>query len=81
MNGDFIQGSVAEVERLWSKARGVLKGDDRPLSPFSFEAILFLRQNESFWDLNSIIQTVSALRSDKVQCRMEEDAEQEALHG
>ena len=79
INCEFIVGSVAEVERLWSKARALLRGDDRPLTLITFEAILFLRQNESFWDLTSVIEAMSEMRSNRVLQNLEEDEEQEAL--
>ncbi len=38
---DFIPGSVAEVERLWSLAKYVLMDHRRQMTPRLFEALVF----------------------------------------
>ncbi len=43
---NFILGSVAEVERVWSIAKYVLSEQRRGMTPQMFEAIMFLRYNE-----------------------------------
>ncbi len=42
---EFVIGSAAEVERLWSMARYTLTTTQSIMSPIVFEAILFLRMN------------------------------------
>ncbi len=43
INCDFILGSVAEVERLFSMAKYVMAENRRSLTPQLFEAIMFLK--------------------------------------
>ncbi len=45
----FILGSAAEVERLWSVAKNVLKDNRKSMTPLLFEALLFLKVNNSYW--------------------------------
>ena len=49
-NCDFILGSVAEVERLWSISKYVFRENRRSLTPQLFEAVMFLKVNQRFWD-------------------------------
>ena len=51
MNVDSICGSAAEVERLWSIAKYILTDQRKSMTPQMFEALLFLKINERFWDL------------------------------
>ena len=46
---DFILGSAAAVERLWSSAKHILSNERSKLKPLVFEAIMFLKYNERFW--------------------------------
>ena len=45
-NCDFILGSVAEVERLWSICDNVLNDHRNRMSPLLFECIVFLKINK-----------------------------------
>lgn len=74
MDCSFIIGSAVEAERLF------LTGDGRPVSPITFEAILFLQQNEDPWDLSTSAQAMSEARSERVQRRIDQDGEQIELH-
>ena len=49
VNRDFILGSVAEAERVWSVAKYILSEHRSSLTPRMFEALIFLRYNERFW--------------------------------
>ena len=53
-NVDFICGSAAEVERLWSLAKNVLTNSRSRLTPVLFETLLFLKVNEGYWDIHSV---------------------------
>ena len=44
-NVDFILGSAAVVERLWSIADRLIDGERNNTSPLLMEALLFLRSN------------------------------------
>ena len=47
-NCNFILGSAAEVERLWSVADRIIDGNRSSTSPLLMEAILFLKKTEGF---------------------------------
>jgi hypothetical protein len=58
INVDFILGSAAEVERLWSICKYILTNQQRKsLTPLLFEALTFLKVNKRFWNL-SMVQTI-----------------------
>jgi hypothetical protein len=48
-NCNFILGSAAEVERLWSESQWLLDRHRSNLDPKLFEAILLLRKNRDLW--------------------------------
>jgi hypothetical protein len=58
-NCDFILGSVAEVERLWSLARHVLTDTRVSTQVVNVEALLYLKINAALWDISDV---VSAMR-------------------
>ncbi len=76
VNCDFILGSAAEVERLWSVAKNILKDNRKSMTPLLFEALLFLKVNNSYWGLELVCEAVKTARSAKVKARIQEDAEQ-----
>ena len=61
INFDYILGSVAEVERLWSMARYVLQDQRTIMKPMNLEALLFLKVNSGFWDLRTVAQACKEL--------------------
>ena len=73
-NLDFILGSAAVVERLWSIADKLIDGNRNSTSPFLMEALLFLRENRSYWDLHLVCEAFNAIRSQIVTKKMEEEA-------
>jgi hypothetical protein len=61
-NPNFIVGSAAEVERLWSMA-GLIMTDKRySTTPMNFEAICFLKFNRKWWDMSTIARSVRAVQ-------------------
>ena len=51
----FIYGSVAEVERLWSIAKHILTNERKGMmEAASFEELIFLKLNRSFWDVHDV---------------------------
>ena len=62
-NVDFILGSNAEGERLWSKAKAVLEGRGK-MTPYLFESILFLWYNNRLWDAYVVEKALEAVRED-----------------
>lgn len=62
MNCDFILGSVAEVERLFSFYKYFLTQNRRSSTPQLFEAIVFLKLNERFWNSHIVRDDVNFAR-------------------
>jgi len=48
MNVDFICGSVAEVERLWSIAKHILSNSRLQMTPHLFETLIYLKINHEY---------------------------------
>jgi len=64
INCDFILGSVAEVERLWSTAKHILTEERRGMMhPIIFEALLFLKENHRLWGLEEIVDAETNRKS------------------
>lgn len=58
---DFIFESAAEVERVWITANYILSDVQSKLKPLIFEAILFLKYNESFGTINLWLKLFAVL--------------------
>ena len=54
MNVDFICGSAAEVERLWSIAKHILSSTRSRMTPHLLQALIFLKVNHEYWDCHSV---------------------------
>ncbi len=50
------------------------------MTPLLFEAVLFLKVNNSYWGLELVCEAMKTARSAKVKARIEEDAEQAEIH-
>ena len=72
-NCDFILGSAAEVERLWSIATNVLTDERKKMSPLMLEAVLFLRVNCRLWDVQTVKQALHMSRNERIDRKIEED--------
>jgi hypothetical protein len=57
----FIMGTSVIVERLFSKCEQVMTTDRRRMHPRLFEAIVFLRENCSWWDEVTVQEMVAGL--------------------
>lgn len=77
INCDFILGSDAEVERLWSISKYVLTESRRSMTAQLFEAIVFLKVNESFWGTQSVSEASHLARSTRANARIEAHEAQE----
>jgi hypothetical protein len=78
VNCNFIYGSTATVERLWSVAKGILTCQRSSMMLMMFETLLFLRTNSHFWDRTLILKAIKKTQSDKVaQCIADDEAQQE----
>ena len=53
-NADFITGSAAEVERLWSICKYISILLHKRLTLILFEAFLFLKINPEYWDIQTV---------------------------
>lgn len=70
MNTNFILGSVAEVERMWSTAKNILSDKRMRMSPVLLEAILFLKLNAGYWSQDDVCEAMAASVSDQVHSRL-----------
>ena len=77
MNSDFILGSAAEVERLWSIATNVLTDERKKTSPLMLEAVLFLRINSRLWDVQTVKQAVHMSRNERIDQKIQEENAQD----
>jgi len=55
----WISPTTVSVEQLFSKCSNVMKCDRRKMHPRIFEAIVFLKENESWWDVNLVQQMIA----------------------
>lgn len=77
INCDFVFGSCAEVERLWSIAGYILTDNRKHMAPQLFEALIFLRMNERLWDDEMVLKAVHAAKSKGAErrkaCELQEE--------
>ena len=71
LNVNFICGSAAEVERLWSICKYILTVNRTRRSPILLEAILFLRINRSFWDVKLVQETYDNTKEEERNARLQ----------
>jgi hypothetical protein len=64
INCDFILGSAAEIERVWSAAERVLTNDRFSTHPVLLEAILFLRFNQKYWTKCTVCQAIKLVQKE-----------------
>lgn len=77
---NFIYGSVAEVERLWSIAKHILTNERKGMmEAASFEELIFLKLNRSFWDLQDVARADirRQQQNDVVEVNSSSEAEEE----
>ena len=55
INCDFIMGSAAIVEQLWSKGGCVYTSRRFGMSPMVFEMIMFLKENADLWKIDNVV--------------------------
>ena len=58
---NYIGGSAVEVERLWSEAKFVLTAHRAKMSPIVFEALIFLKFNQQYWDIFTVQRAYSTV--------------------
>ena len=69
VNCDFILGSAAEVERVWSRAELILTKKRFRLAPIVLEAVMFLKLNYKHWDKNTVALAMRNVSSQLAQDR------------
>ncbi len=62
---NFILGSVAEVERVFSFAKYVLSDNRRCMTPQPFQALMFLKINSRFWDAALVEEAIGEARKER----------------
>jgi len=72
INCDFILGSAAEVERLWSTCKYILCENRMRLSPQLFEALVFLKVNSRLWDAQMVSEATYSARINRASARLSE---------
>jgi hypothetical protein len=70
VNCNFIYGSAAKVEWLWSIAKTILSSNRASMSPLVFESLLFLRVNRRFWDIKTVTEAYANARSNAKSDRL-----------
>ena len=74
-NLDYIGGSAAKVEQLWSEAKFVLTAHCDKISPIFFEALMFLRFNQQYWGIFTVQRAYSTVikesRAERLSKRIE----------
>ena len=79
INVDYICGSAAEVERLWSLCKYILTNTRSRMTPNLFEALVFLKVNHDHWDASSVqlayTHATKDSQSEKVGTMINEDDE------
>lgn len=68
---DFILGSAAEAERVWSEARYVLTTQRSAIAPAVFESIMILRFNKELWDCTTVVQAVDMIKKESREARLQ----------
>jgi hypothetical protein len=80
-NADFILASAAEVERLWSMAKYILVDQRKGMTPQMFEALLFLKVNERFWNQSLVIDALHHAKTARSEDRLAKIMEQLDIQG
>jgi hypothetical protein len=62
-NTDFIFGSAAEVERMWSLMKNILTKKRQGMMPQLAKALVFLKVNQRFWGMGEVVREMGMARS------------------
>ncbi len=66
---NFILGSIAEVERVFSFAKYLLSDTRRCMTPQLFEALMFLKINSRFWDAALVEKAIGEAGKERASAR------------
>jgi hypothetical protein len=64
MNLDMLPGTSVNCERLFSAAKFILSDTRKRTTPNLFEALLLLKVNQGFWNVDSASQAIGQTTSD-----------------
>ena len=65
INCDFILGSAAVVESLWSEEDALMSKRRHGMNPITNEAILFLKKNKDLWKLEDVNEANEYRKAEK----------------
>ncbi|CAB9515777.1 Inherit from NOG: AvrBs3 and PthA family of transcription activator-like effector proteins [Seminavis robusta] len=69
INLDFVLGSAAEVERLWSLAKYVLINQRKSMTPTLFECLMYLKYNRGYWNKAMVAEAYRRAREQQSDAR------------
>ena len=81
VNCDFILGSAAEIERVWSTAELILRKARFRMTPILFEALIYLKYNSRYWNKHLVKQAIKEVKTESSMERMEKELEAMELAG
>ena len=82
INADFILGSGAEVERLFSLAKNFMPDNRKGrTSPILLESLLFLLCNRDLWDVHTVARAYKKVRERRSNNALTHHEEEDRLHG
>jgi len=76
-NCNFVVGSVAIVERLWSVANYIYCDNRKSMTPMLLEALIFLKTNDELWDVGLVSEAMRSDPSDRTSMRIADDVAQD----
>lgn len=71
---------MADVEILWSVAKNIVIDNRNSMTRVLLEALLFLKVNNGYWNLQTVCKAMEKARCDKVKARVQEDNEQQSAY-
>jgi hypothetical protein len=77
-NANFVLGSCAEIERLWSVGEPIMCKTRFSMTPYLFEALIFLKYNRKYWNKELVVQAMRLVDDSRRQ-HVRFQQEQEAL--
>lgn len=63
ISANFILGSTVEMEKVWSVSKYLLPDTRKCMESVVFEALLFLKVNHRYWNLNSVRIAMADVRN------------------
>lgn len=73
----WISPTTAIVESLFSHCSRVMTAEHRSVVPCLFEAVVFLRENKDWWDLELVQEMVAGLWKDRLAEQEEAEAQED----